>query len=208
MLWANSWASLSLEVELAVGGAAAAGVTVMRAVASFMPLSFLATSRYVVDSLGVTFIEPLGSTFPIPSMLTSLAKSVFQVSVEAWPATIAFGLAVSIAVGAGAAGGGTGAGAGGFFLEQAVTVKMIAKAEMRLSHFIRCSFNFVSPIARALASVTAEGGRCSSRSYGGPTLSYLKLQFGCVFSPLLVNWRTWLPSASMLQICVRPLRFD
>src|SRR3974377_1251905 len=139
----------------------------------------------------------------MPSMETSLAKSVFHVSVEAWPATIALGLAVSIAVGAGAAGGGTGVGAGGFFLEQAVTVKTIAKAEMRLSHFIRCSFNFVSPIARALASVTAENGRCSSRSFVcAKNLSYLKLQFGWVFSPLLVNCRTWLPSASMLHICV------
>src|SRR3974390_224115 len=164
MLWANSLASLSLELEPAVGGAAAAGVTVMRAVASFMPLSFLATRRYVVDSLGVPFIEPLGSTFPMPSMLTSLAKSVFHVSVEAWPATIALGLAVSIAVGAGAEGGGTGVGAGGFFLEQAVTARTIAKAEISLSHCIRSSFTFVSPIARALASVTAEGGRCSFRS--------------------------------------------
>src|SRR5271157_3150140 len=128
MLWANSWASLSLEVELAVGGAAAAGVTVMRAVASFMPLSFFATSRYVVDSLGVTFMEPLGSTLPMPSMLTSLAKSVFQVSVEACPAEIALGFAVSMAVGAGSLAAGGGGGGGGCFLAQAAASRITARA--------------------------------------------------------------------------------
>jgi hypothetical protein len=127
-------ASLEVEVELEVGGPLAAGVTVMRAVASFMPLSLLATRRYVVDSLGVTFIEPLGSTLPMPSMLTSLEKSVDHVNVEACPATMLLGFAVNIAVGAGAGGGGAGVGAGGFFLEQAATARRIINAEMSLSH--------------------------------------------------------------------------
>ena len=75
----------------------------------------------MVDSVGVTFIEPLGSTLPMPSMLTSVAKSVVQVRVEAWPAMMVLGFAVSMAVGAGGGGGGTGVGGVGFFLAQAAT---------------------------------------------------------------------------------------
>ena len=81
----------------------------------------------------------------MPSMLTSVAKSVDHVKVEACPATMVFGLAVSIALGAGAGGGGTGVGAGGFFFEHAATMSTNAKAEMILIHCKRVDFNVVSP---------------------------------------------------------------
>ena len=37
---------------------------------------------------------------------------------------------------------------------------------------------------------------------------YLKLQFGCEFSPPVVNCRVSLPSASIVQISTLPVRFD
>jgi hypothetical protein len=53
-------------------------------------------------------------------MVTSLAKSVFQVRVEASPAATVLGFAVNIAVGAGGlAAGGGGGGGGCFFLQPA-----------------------------------------------------------------------------------------
>jgi hypothetical protein len=74
----------------------------------------------VVDSLGVTRVEPLGSTLPIPSMVMSLEKSVFQVRVEASPTEMVLGFAVNMAVGAGGlAAGGGGGGGGCFFLHPA-----------------------------------------------------------------------------------------
>ena len=69
-----------------------------------------------MDSVGITFLEPLGSTLPMPSMVTSVAKSVVQVRVEACPAMMVLGFAVSVAVGAGAGGGGGGGGRGRLLL--------------------------------------------------------------------------------------------
>src|SRR5215469_8076411 len=112
-----------------VGGAAAC-VTVTRAVASVVPLSFFATRRYVVDSVGVTRVEPLGSTLPIPSMLISLAKSVFQVRVEASPALIVLGFVVNMAVGAGGLAAGGGGGGGGCFFLQPAARRIKANAGM------------------------------------------------------------------------------
>ena len=90
-----------------------------------MPVSFFATRRYVVDSVGVTFVAPLGSTLPMPSMVTSLAKSVDHDRRAAWPGAMVLGFAVNVAVGAGADGGGIGVGGVGFFLLQAATARMI-----------------------------------------------------------------------------------
>ncbi len=70
----------------------------------------------------------------MPSMLTSEAKSVDHVSVEACPATMAFGFATSIALGAGAGGGGTGVGGVGFFLLHAATARMSTSAATILIH--------------------------------------------------------------------------
>ena len=161
-----------------------------------------------MDSVGTTLLEPLGSTLPMPSILTSVAKSVDHVSVEACPATIVGGFATSIALGAGAGGGGTGVGGVGFFLLQPATARISTRAETTLIHCILCNFNFVLPSREHSHQFMAAGGMCSFRSIDILKLSYLKLQLGCVFSPVLVSWRTWLPSANMLQICVRPLRLD
>ena len=38
--------------------------------------------------------------------------------------------------------------------------------------------------------------------------AYFQLQFGCVFLPLKVNCFTFVPSASMDQICSLPERLD
>ena len=87
-----------------------------------------------MDSDGVTYIAPVGSTLPMPSMLISLAKSVFHDSNAAWPGAMVLGVAVSIAVGAGADGGGTGVGLGGCFLEHAMTANKMAVARTKLIH--------------------------------------------------------------------------
>jgi hypothetical protein len=84
----------------------------------------------VVDSDGVTRVEPLESTLPIPSMVTSLAKSVFQVRVEAPPAAMVLGFAVNIAVGAGGLAAGGGGGGGGCFFLQPAARRISASAEM------------------------------------------------------------------------------
>jgi len=65
--------------------------------------------------VGVACCDPLACTAPMPSMLTSVAFEVSQVSVVDWPLSIVLGLAVSDAVGA-AGGGGAGGGGGGVFL--------------------------------------------------------------------------------------------
>jgi hypothetical protein len=64
----------------------------------------------------------------MPSMLTSVAKSVRQISVVDWPAVIVLGLAVRDAVGAGAGGGGGGGGGGAVFFLHALTVRHTASA--------------------------------------------------------------------------------
>jgi hypothetical protein len=67
-------------------------------------------------------------------MLTSVAKSVRQISVVDWPAAMVLGLAVKDAVGAGARGGGGGGGAGAVFFLQALTVRTTISATATLIH--------------------------------------------------------------------------
>jgi hypothetical protein len=55
----------------------------------------------------------------MPSMVTSVAKSVFQVRVEDSPAAMLLGFAVNIALGAGGLAAGGGGGGGCFFLQPA-----------------------------------------------------------------------------------------
>ena len=65
--------------------------------------------------MGDTLFEPLASTLPTPSSVTSSEFSVLQVSVDDWPRSIEAGLADSVAVtGLGGGGGGGGACAFGF----------------------------------------------------------------------------------------------
>jgi hypothetical protein len=94
----------------------------------------------VVESAGVTDCDPLKSTLPIPSMLTSVAFSVRHVSVTAWPFSTLVGFADSVAVGAGGGGGGvTGAG-GGFFLQAASVMTSISAATVMNVLNVLCCF--------------------------------------------------------------------
>src|SRR6202035_983388 len=77
----------------------------------------------------------------MPSMLTSVASVVCQVSVGACPFSTVLGLAVSDAVGA-AGGGGGGGGGGGVFLWQAPKNRIAPNANTRVIHFILCCFTF------------------------------------------------------------------
>jgi hypothetical protein len=63
-------------------------------------------------------------------MLISLAKSVFQVRVEASPAAMVLGFAVNMAVGAGDLAAGGGGGGGGCFFLQPAARRISAKAGM------------------------------------------------------------------------------
>src|ERR1700688_3880719 len=67
-----------------------------------------------MESVGVTWRVPLWSTGPMPSMVTSVAPVVCQVSVVGWPGSTVLGFAESEAVGAKASGGGGGGGGAAF----------------------------------------------------------------------------------------------
>src|SRR5207247_10405548 len=71
----------SSSVAVGCGGGGGGAFTVTRAVACCVPPGPLAVNVEVVDSAGVTDCEPLGGTAPTPSMLTSVALLVSQVSV-------------------------------------------------------------------------------------------------------------------------------
>jgi hypothetical protein len=88
----------------------------------------------VVESAGETDWLPLGCTLPMPSMLTSVAFCVSQVSVVDWPFCMVLGLAVNDAVGAAGGGGGGGGGGATFFL-QAPSMSTTPSARTRVIHF-------------------------------------------------------------------------
>src|SRR5271155_2637922 len=71
----------------------------------------------------------------MPSMLTSVAFVVCQVSVVDLPASIAFGLADREAVGAASEGGG-GGGGGATFLAHAARKMMVPSANARVRHLV------------------------------------------------------------------------
>src|SRR5208283_1597376 len=82
--------------------------------------------------------EPLVSTGPMPSMLTSLAPVVCQVRVVDSPALMVLGFAASDAVG-GCAVGGAGGGGGGSFFAHAPRNMIVPSANRRRLHiFIWC----------------------------------------------------------------------
>ena len=89
----------------------------------------------MVESAGVTCREPLVSTAPMPSMLTSVAFVVCQVRVVDWPGLIVFGLADSDAVGAVGVGGGGGGGGAAFFAH-APRNRMVASVNARVAHLV------------------------------------------------------------------------
>src|SRR5512146_1238421 len=131
------FAKASASVSVGGGGGGGGGCsTVTRAVASCVPPGPFAVSRYVIESVGVTCVDPLASTFPVPSNSTSVALVVCHVSVADWPFWIVAGFAVSEAVGAAGGGGGGGGGAGCTFFLQAPNTSRPQRASNRTAHFI------------------------------------------------------------------------
>jgi len=114
---------VGLAEQDAVGGAASI-LPVMEtlAVAALVPPGPFAVRVYVIvsstgpnvggvnDSVGFTCIEPFRETGPIPSMATSVASVVDQLSVTGWPFLISAGLTSRKASGDGGGGGGGGGG--------------------------------------------------------------------------------------------------
>ncbi len=149
-----------------------------------------------MESAGVTWREPLGSTVPTPSMVTSVAFWVCQVRVVDWPFSMLLGLADREAVGAGGGGGGGGGGVS-FFL-QPLTVINTANDAIAINHFTLFCFTSSSNASKLAKAAI----------FPPPKFNYRKLQFGIEFLPLVVSWRTCVPSASMLQICSEPERLD
>ena len=105
-----------------IATAAGAGVlTVSRAVASELPPGPLATMRYVVDSLGLTVLEPLASTLPIDSSVTWVAFCASHVRFADCPWLMSAGSTLSVTVGCGWGGGGAWTFAVTGFLAQPAT---------------------------------------------------------------------------------------
>src|SRR5579863_7803564 len=101
----------------------------------------------------------------MPSMLTSVAFVVCQLSVVDWPFSTVLGLAVSEAVGA-AGGGGGGGGGGGVFLWHPPSNRMAARVIMSEIHFDRCCFTF--PPCKMRASQTCALGFEPGETAGSP----------------------------------------
>ena len=110
-----------------------------RAVDSCVPPGPLAIRRKVVESVGLTLADPLGSTLLGPSV-TSVAFVVCQVRVVDWPFSMVFGFAERDAVGAAAGGGGGGGGAGVTFFLHAPSSIMAAKVIINIAHFVVLCF--------------------------------------------------------------------
>src|SRR5215472_8674388 len=119
-----SWTPCSKGVAAgAAGGAAAGAFTETTAVAVEEPPGPVAVIVYVVESEGVTFVEPSAVTVPTPGSIESCVASVeFQVRVEDSPLLTVVGLACNVTVGRAGAGAAAGGGGGGVtFLLQPTT---------------------------------------------------------------------------------------
>src|SRR5258708_4458979 len=68
--------------------------TVTVVVAVTLPDGPTAVKVYVVVAVGVTVVEPVAATLPIPLLIETLvAPCTIQVSVELWPAAMLLGVA-------------------------------------------------------------------------------------------------------------------
>src|SRR6202007_2874339 len=86
----------------------------VRTVASALPPGPLAVMAYVVESAGVTVVEPCGVTAPTSGLMEALVASVVvQVSLADSPLLMVVRSAEMLTVGLAAAGGGAGGGVGG-----------------------------------------------------------------------------------------------
>src|SRR5271156_7241818 len=106
------WNAASLPMSSAGGVGATGTLTVTRTLASVVPPSPLAVRWKLVEVAGETVWVPLALTWPMPSMVTTLALVVRQLRTTDWPRSMAVGSAVMEAVG-GATGGAVAAGGGG-----------------------------------------------------------------------------------------------
>ena len=110
------------------------------------------------------------------------------------------GLAVRDAVGA-AGGGGGGGGGGAVFFLQAPSIMTAPNANTSMTHFILCCFTFCPPYSSRVVQARMVTGafteprlrhrleKNTKAMTSTITFRYLKLQFGCVLLPLLVNCR-------------------
>src|SRR2546430_8701154 len=78
---------------MATGGGVADTVTVALDVTLFAPL--IATRLYVVVAVGLTLFEPFSAT-EAPSRYRAVALLLVQFNVDAWPAWIVVGVAVTL----------------------------------------------------------------------------------------------------------------
>src|SRR5215472_5357955 len=108
-------------VAFCTGGAGAGGAaTVTRALEVADPPGPLAVMVYVVESVGVTLVEPCGATVPTSGATVSCVALVEdQLNVEVSPLLMDVGLACRVTVGCAAGGGAAGGGAcaTGFLLQ-------------------------------------------------------------------------------------------
>src|SRR5579884_2399999 len=108
-------------------------------------------------------------------MVTSVAFCVCQVSVAACPCCTVFGFAESAAVGANGGGGGGGGAGRTVFPPQPDNATTSNSKMVRTDHFIELCFTMSLP-CEELAGLARRTSR-----------TYLKLQLGCEFSPVVVS---------------------
>jgi hypothetical protein len=110
---------------LGCSGGGGGAFTDTLAVALAEPPGPVAVMVYVVESEGVTLVEPCAVTAPTSGAMESCVASVeFQLKVEVPPLSMVVGLACSVTVGVAAAGGGASCfGGGGVFLGPQPMVK-------------------------------------------------------------------------------------
>jgi hypothetical protein len=95
---------------------------------------------YVVESDGVTFVEPSGATAPTSGAIVSdVAFVEDQFSVAASPFLIEVGLACNVTVGRAGGGAGCGGGGGGvaFFAHPTARTAVANAASMRVRYLGR-----------------------------------------------------------------------
>src|SRR5579884_1822837 len=116
------------------GGGGGGASTVTRTLASAEPPGPLAVMVYVVESDGVTFVEPSGATAPTSGAIVSdVAFVEDQFSVAASPFLIEVGLACNVTVGrAGGGGGGVAC-----FAHPTARTAVANAASMRVRYFGR-----------------------------------------------------------------------
>lgn len=155
----------------------------------------------MVESVGLTDCDPLACTAPMPSIETSVAFEVCQLSVADCPAWIVSGLTEIEAVGDGGGGGGGGGGGAAFFLHapnirtahNAITVASVFTACCRFMLFTLFLILLIPP-ENSKAASNSDEVICIPNFYPYLFLflnlrlqSYFQVQFGCELRPVKVN---------------------